>query len=359
MQTIRVHASREYDIHIGSGLLAGVGSLTAAVKSPCTVMLVTDSTVEGLYADRVAASYEEAGFAVRRFTFPAGEASKNMTTLVQLLEALGAAQLTRSDLLVAVGGGVTGDLTGFAAAVYQRGVDFVQIPTTLLAAVDSSVGGKTAVDLACGKNMAGCFWQPCLVVCDPDVFATLTPDIFADGMAEVIKYGVILDEPFFALLEAEDPHARIGEIVARCCELKRQVVEADERDTGCRALLNFGHTIGHAIEKCSDFSVSHGSGVAIGMVAMTRAAEKQGCAPAGLWQRIAALCVKNDLPTGVRIPVDALCAAARGDKKRGAGGITVVVPQQLGAAVTKKLSLTELDAWIADGIVCVAEAENG
>ena len=356
MQTIRVHASKEYDICIGSGLLQQAGALTAAVKAPCAVMLVSDSHVEPLYADRVAASYEAAGFAVHRFTFPAGEASKNMHTLVQLLEALGAAGLTRSDLLVALGGGVTGDLTGFAAAVYQRGVDFVQIPTTLLAAVDSSVGGKTAVDLACGKNMAGCFWQPCLVVCDPDVFATLSPDIFADGMAEVIKYGVILDEPFFEWLEHCDAHAGAESIVARCCRLKKQVVEQDERDTGLRALLNFGHTIGHAIEKCSDFTISHGSGVAIGMVAMTRAAEAAGCAPAGLCERIAALCVRHDLPTAVNMPVQALCAAARGDKKRGAGGITVVVPQQPGRAVTRKLALEELDAWIAAG--CAAENEN-
>lgn len=350
MQTIRVHASRSYDIHIGSGLLESAGALTAAVKAPCRVMLVSDSNVAPLYADRAAASYQAAGFEVCRFTFPAGEASKNMTTLVQLLEALGEAQLTRSDLLVALGGGVTGDLTGFAAAVYQRGVEFVQLPTTLLAAVDSSVGGKTAVDLACGKNMAGCFWQPSLVVCDPDVFATLSPDLFADGMAEVIKYGVILDKPFFEFLENSDPHAGIEAIVARCCELKRQVVEQDERDTGLRALLNFGHTIGHAIEKCSQFSVSHGSGVAIGMVAMTRAAEAAGCAPAGLARRIAALCVKNDLPTGVSMAAPQLCAAARGDKKRDSGGITVVVPAQLGAAVAKKLTLEELDAWIAVGI---------
>ncbi len=359
MPTIRVRASKEYDIHIGHGLLDDVGALTAAVKKPCAIMLVADSNVAPLYADRVAASYENAGFAVHRFTFAAGEASKNMDTLVRLLEALGEAQLTRSDLLAALGGGVTGDLTGFAAAVYQRGVDFVQIPTTLLAAVDSSVGGKTAVDLACGKNMAGCFWQPCLVVCDPDVFATLTPAIFADGMAEVIKYGVILDEPFFRWLEGCDPRAGIETIVARCCELKRQVVEEDERDTGRRALLNFGHTIGHAIEKCSHFEVSHGSGVAIGMVAMARAAAANGCAPADLAGRIAALCVKNDLPTEVAMPAAALCAAARGDKKRGAGGITVVTPDALGAAATKKLTLEELDAWIAAGISTAAESENG
>lgn len=359
MQTVRVKASREYDICIGSGLLDAAGALTAAVKGPCAVMLVSDSTVAPLYADRAAASYAAAGFAVHRFTFPAGEQSKNMAVLTQLLEALGSAGFTRGDLLAALGGGVTGDLTGFAAAVYQRGVDYVQLPTTLLAAVDSSVGGKTAVDLACGKNMAGCFWQPRLVICDTDAFATLPPAVFADGMAEVIKYGVILDKELFERLETAEPHAQTAAVVARCCELKKQVVERDERDTGCRALLNFGHTIGHAVEKVSGYGISHGSAVAIGMVAMTRAAETYGCAPAGLAQRVAALCARHGLPVAVALPVPALCDAARGDKKRDAAGITAVVPAALGAAVTRRLTAEELNAWIAAGMGGETEGENG
>ncbi len=350
MQTIQVNASRSYDIHIGRGLLASAGALTAAVKKPCRVMLVADSTVAPLYADTVAASYAAAGYTVSRFVFPAGEGSKNPATLLALLNTLGSAGLTRSDLVVALGGGVTGDLAGFAAAVYQRGIDFVQLPTTLLAAVDSSVGGKTAVDLPCGKNMVGAFWQPCLVLCDVDTFATLPAATFADGMAEVIKYGVILDAPFFEQLERCDAAEQIEPVVARCCALKKQVVEADERDTGLRALLNYGHTVGHAVEAVSHFAVSHGSGVAIGMVAMARAAAAHGCAPAGLAGRIAALCQKYGLPVSTGLDPAALAAAAHGDKKRGSGGITVVTPNALGAAQCKHLTLDELDAWIVTGV---------
>lgn len=355
MNTVRVHASRDYSIFIGSGLLAQVGSLTAAVKTPCRVMLVADSNVAPLYADRAAAAFAQAGFSVERFVFAAGEASKNMQTLQRLLEALGTAGFTRSDLLAALGGGVTGDLTGFAAAVYQRGVDYVQLPTSLLAAVDSSVGGKTAVDLACGKNMAGCFWQPRLVVCDTDVFATLPRAEFANGMGEVIKYGVILDQALFEQLETADIHAGLEAVIARCCQLKAQVVEADERDTGRRALLNYGHTIGHAVERCSHFAVPHGCGVAIGMVAMARAAARHGAAPAGLDARIAALCRRFGLPTGTQLPAAQLAAAAHADKKRGGSGITVVVPSALGAAECRRLTLEELDEWIADGVPGTAE----
>lgn len=350
MKTLRVNASKSYEIYLGCGLLDQVGHLTCAVKAPCRVLLVADSTVAPLYADKVQQAYTAAGYTVQPFVFPAGEASKSMATLIALLNALGRGGFTRTDLLVALGGGVTGDLTGFAAAIYQRGVDFVQLPTTVLAAVDSSVGGKTAVDLDCGKNMAGCFWQPCLVVCDCDTFATLPPQTFADGMAEVIKYGVILDKALFEQLETCDIQACIEEVAARCCQLKKQVVEEDERDTGCRALLNFGHTMGHAIESCSHFEVSHGSGVAIGMVAMARAAALHGCAEPGLEKRIAALCSRYGLPVSVNLSPELLAQAAHGDKKRGGNTITVVVPTVLGAAQVKKLTLPQLDEWIAQGI---------
>lgn len=352
MQTLRVNASKSYDIKIGRGLLAEAGRLCAAVKPPCRVMLVSDSTVAPLYADTVAAAYTAAGYTVSRFVFAAGEASKTPATWLALLEAMGEAGLTRADLAVALGGGVVGDLTGFAAAVYQRGIDFIQLPTTVLAAVDSSVGGKTAVDLACGKNMAGCFWQPCLVVCDTDTFASLPAATFADGMAEVVKYGVILDKALFEDLEAQGAPAAEGmaALVARCCQLKKQVVEADERDAGCRALLNFGHTIGHAVEACSQFAVSHGSGVAIGMVAMTAAAAAHGCAPKELAGRIAALCRRLGLPVTTDLDTAALARAAHGDKKRGGANITVVAPAALGAAATRQLTLQELDQWVDEGV---------
>ena len=350
MKKIHVSAGGGYEICIGRGLLAGAGEAIREVKAPCGVMLLCDSTVAPLYGETVERSLTAAGYSVSRFVFPAGERSKNLETLGQLLEAMGAAGLTRSDLLVALGGGVTGDMGGFAAAVYQRGIDYVQIPTTLLAAVDSSVGGKTAVDLRCGKNMAGCFWQPRLVLCDCDTFRSLPDAVFADGMAEVIKYGLAFDENYLTLLESAEAREIAPEIVARCCDWKRRVVEADEREAGERKLLNLGHTIGHAVELSSDFTVSHGHAVAIGMCAICRAAEHFGVCRPGTEGRICALCRRMNLPTDTDIPVPQLCRAARADKKRGAGHITVAVPVEPGRAVLQELSMEELDRWIETGV---------
>ncbi|HPE16874.1 MAG TPA: 3-dehydroquinate synthase, partial [Oscillospiraceae bacterium] len=290
MRSIRVKTGHSYDIHVGRGILSDCGALAARVKAPCRVFLLSDETVGSLYAGAVEASFRAAGYDVTGFFFPAGEESKNFSLLGTVLNHMAAAGLTRSDLLVALGGGVPGDLGGFAAAVYQRGIDFIQIPTTLLAAVDASVGGKTAVDLSAGKNLAGAFWQPSLVLCDCAVFGTLPQAVFSDGMAEVIKYGVILDKALFRLLGVRDIRDGIEDVVLRCCALKSAVVEEDERDNGRRQLLNFGHTVGHAIEKASGFRVSHGSAVAIGMVAMSRAAERNGAAEPGVARKIAALC---------------------------------------------------------------------
>lgn len=349
MPTIRVHTDPAYDIHIGRGLLGRCGALTAAVKAPCRVLILCDTNVAPLYAAAAEASFAAAGFTVFRYVYPAGEEQKNLETLGQILQYLGEQGFTRTDLLAALGGGVCGDMGGFAAAVFQRGIDFVQIPTTLLAAVDSSVGGKTAVDLPCGKNMAGCFYQPRAVICDPDLFDTLPPEVFACGMAETIKTGAILDADLFGKLETCDIRREIESVVGRCCEIKRAVVEEDERDLGLRQLLNFGHTIGHGIERVSDFTVPHGYAVAMGMVMMARAGERMGAVERGTAERLIAILQRYHLPTAAQAPVEEICAASHMDKKRAGTSITIVVPEKIGAAVRRKMDLPELDRWIREG----------
>ena len=244
---------RGYDILIERGLLAQAGErIRAVLPRAAKVAVVSDSTVAPLYGRSVLDSLARAGYEAALFTVPAGEGSKNAAQLSELWEGFMAFGLTRTDAVVALGGGVVGDLAGFAAATILRGVDFVQIPTTLLAQVDSSVGGKVAIDLAQGKNLAGAFWQPKLVLMDPETLSTLSDETFADGMAEVIKYACIADRDFFDFLAT---HPSRGEVMANiehvlytCCDIKRSVVEADEHDTGARMILNFGHTLGHAYE---------------------------------------------------------------------------------------------------------------
>lgn len=333
MRQIEVRASRRYTVHIGAGVLAKVGAFVRSLPRVETAVVVTDDIVNGLYADRVENDLQAQGLRTLRFVFPNGEASKSLSTLGALLEFLAENRVTRADCLVALGGGVVGDLAGFAAAVYQRGVAFVQVPTTLLACVDSSVGGKTAVDLAAGKNLAGAFYQPHAVFCDYETLQTLPDRIFADGMAEVIKYGAAFDADFFRFLDANDARGHLEDVIARCVTIKRDIVAQDETDRGVRGLLNFGHTLGHAVEACSGFSVSHGSAVAIGMVLLSRAAYKTGLTKADCAPQIAALLQKYGLPTETAYSAEALCEKALSDKKRSGKTITLVVPQALGHCV--------------------------
>ena len=273
MRTVHVNTSTPYDVLIGPGLIDRSGELTAKVLKPCRCVIVTDSNVDELYGDRVQISFSYAGFEVSRCVFPAGEENKNIRTLSDILETLAERRVTRSDLVVALGGGVTGDMAGFAAAVYCRGIRFVQIPTTLLAAVDSSVGGKTAIDLRAGKNLAGSFHQPSLVITDTDVIRALPPALLSCGAAEAVKAGVLRDVQLFELLESGDWQAEIDEVVERCVAFKRDVVIGDEFDTGARAFLNLGHTFGHAIEVCSGLKLLHGQAVGIGLLMAAAAAD--------------------------------------------------------------------------------------
>ena len=265
MKTVTVSTSKTYEIKICAGILSQIGIEAAALGKASKVCIVSDSNVFPLYGQKVTERLQEAGFTVGSYVFPAGEQHKNAETFLSLLNELASMQLTRTDLIVALGGGVVGDLAGFAAACYLRGIRFIQVPTTLLAAVDSSVGGKTAIDLAAGKNLAGAFWQPSLVLCDTDTLNTLPQEIFRDGCAEVIKYAILYDPALFKELMLSALDFDRESVIARCVEWKRDVVMEDEFDTGSRMKLNLGHTIGHGVEARSEFAISHGQGVSIGM----------------------------------------------------------------------------------------------
>lgn len=355
MDTITITASRTYQVLTGSGLLARAGELVrgALGEKPSKLCIVTDDKVDSLYSAALSASLAEAGYQIVKFVFPMGESSKNMDTISELLEFLAEKQLTRSDAIVALGGGVTGDLAGYGAASYLRGIPFVQVPTTLLAAVDSSVGGKTGVNLKAGKNLAGAFWQPSLVIFDMDTIGTLSYDLLLDGAAEAIKAGAIADRELFSYIngvtELTDPEV-IGHLSRRAIEIKRKVVEDDERDTGVRQLLNFGHTIGHAIEKCSCFQISHGHAVAMGMDIVSRASLNLGWSQEDCLTPIRKSLEQFRFPLECPYTAKQLSQAALRDKKRMGDTITLVVPVTLGNCQLKKIPVSELEDVIKAGL---------
>ena len=350
MTTVHVHASKTYDIHIGSGLLSAAGRLIAALGKAKKVCIVSETTVWPLYGQQVLGSLVQQEFEVCQFVFPAGEASKNASTYLELLNYLAEHQLTRSDLIVALGGGVVGDLAGFAAATYLRGIRFVQIPTTLLAAVDSSVGGKTAIDLPAGKNLAGAFCQPSLVLCDTDTLNTLQWDVFRDGCAEVIKYAILYDPELFALLQKDGLSFDREGVIARCVELKRDVVHQDEFDTGARQMLNLGHTAGHAVEAISEFSLSHGKSVAIGTAIVTRASCCFGICSKETERQILDLLTHFELPVSTGYTAAQLLARMRSDKKRSAEIINLIVPEEIGRCTIRPTVLSQLESFIQAGL---------
>lgn len=349
MKSIWVKTGHPYEILVDKALLAQCGQLIAKKISPCTAAVITDDTVDALYGNVVEASLKSAGYHVCRIVFPHGEPSKNMTTLSTVLEALAENQITRTDFIVALGGGVVGDLAGFAAAVYLRGIRFVQIPTTFLAAIDSSVGGKTAVDLKAGKNLAGVFWQPELVICDCETLKTLPKEYFLDGMGEAAKYGMAFDRTLLPLLR-DDVWANMIAVITRCITIKSEVVAKDERDTGERRKLNFGHTVGHAIERCSHFSITHGKAVAIGMVIVTRACVKKALiAPECLEYLLETLAV-CDLSTFCEYGAKELAQAALGDKKRRGDRLALILPTEVGGCTIQDISVETLPEWIEAGL---------
>ena len=336
--TISVKATREYDICIGRGILAGIGDMISPILGKCRLAVLTDSNVDALYGSTMMEYLASAGYDACKYVIPAGEASKCAENLLAFLNFLAQEQLTRSDAVVAFGGGVVGDLGGFSASLYLRGVKYIQVPTTLLAAVDSSVGGKTAIDIPAGKNLVGSFYQPSLVCCDTALMDSLPSDIYRDGCAEVIKYGMILDAGLYDTLHTI-PFDREA-VVARCIEIKRDVVQQDEFDNGVRGLLNFGHTFGHAIEKLSDFGVSHGEAVAKGMVIAARIAPL--CGLCDVADELSALLLQYGFDITCGYSANEIYDALLSDKKRRGGKISVILPRATGDCILYDMPVEEL-----------------
>ena len=350
MKTITVSASKEYAVMIGSNLLSHLGEETAKVCKVGTAAIISDTTVWPLYGDTAKNSLEDAGFQVVNYVFPAGESSKNGNVYLDILNFLAENHIPRSDCIIALGGGVVGDMAGFVAATYLRGIPYIQVPTTLLAAVDSSVGGKTAIDLPSGKNLAGAFYQPRLVLCDIDTLNTLPEDTFRDGCAEVIKYGILYDPALFAHLEEKGLAFDREGVIARCVELKRDVVMEDEFDTGARMRLNLGHTIGHGVEANSNFTVSHGKAVAIGMAIVSRSAAKQNICNAETKDRIISILNVFGLPVTTDCSADNIYTSALSDKKRMGGKVNLIVPERIGYCRIQSTEVESLKSFIEAGL---------
>ena len=350
MQEITVHASRDYRILIGTGLLPRLGQEAARCVKGRKVCIVSETNVYPHHGAAAEESLKSAGFTVVSYVFSAGESSKNGQNYLTLLNFLAENQLTRADLLIALGGGVVGDLCGFAAATYLRGVAFIQVPTTLLAAVDSSVGGKTAIDLPAGKNLAGAFYQPSLVLCDTNTLSTLPDEIFRDGCAEVIKYGILYDRNFFDYLRSTGVSFDREKVIRRCVELKRDVVAEDEFDTGARMKLNLGHTVGHGIEAKSQFAVSHGKAVAIGTAIVSRAAAKCGMLSQADANAIVDILNAYGLPTTTEYSAEELAHFMLSDKKRSGGTMNLIIPREIGRCEIIPTPVEKLVAFVEAGL---------
>ena len=339
-----------YPILTGAGLLDTCGTELAAIMKPCRAVIVSDEHVAPLYMAQAKKSLADAGFSVSEFVVPAGEESKSVATLGSVLEAFCEAHLTRTDIAVALGGGVIGDLTGFAAGCYLRGIRFVQLPTTLLAAVDASVGGKTAVNLEHGKNLAGLFHQPSAVICDINTLKTLSEHEIQDGSAEAVKHGILDDPALFDIYENGVPSEKFEEIIVRSVIYKSRIVTEDPNEKGVRKMLNLGHTPAHAIERLSDFGISHGHAVAIGTAMMTRASVKRGILKNDEAARILHTLKRTGLPTVCPFGAAEMAKIAALDKKAAASEITVILPETIGRCRMEKLPISALEALFADGL---------
>lgn len=337
---------RSYDILIGKNLRNEFATYIEQVFNGDKICIITDDNLNSIYGEEVKINLEQAGFQVKVVAVTPGEKSKSFSTLLPIYDELLNFKLTRSDLIIALGGGVVGDLAGFVASTFLRGVNFIQIPTSLLAQVDSSVGGKVGVDLERGKNLVGSFYHPKLVLIDTDMLKTLPEKYFNDGLGEVIKYGCIREKELYEVLEdfknKDALKDNIEEIIYACCDIKRQVVENDEKDTGERMILNFGHTLGHAIEKVYGFETyTHGEGVAIGMYMITSISEKLGLTQVGVAERIKIMLKKYNLPYEVDISdVQGVLDAIKLDKKNLNGGLNVILLNDIGECYIYKTDVT-------------------
>ncbi len=341
---IDVKTQRPYSVTIEPGALGRVGDMARKHKKPGTkAMLISDTNVFPLYGKKALASLEGAGFITSHFVFEAGEAHKQLSTVCDMYRALSEGGFTRTDFIVTLGGGVAGDMGGFAAATFLRGMDFMQVPTSLVAQADASVGGKTGVDLPFGKNLVGAFHQPMAVVTDPEALSTLPRHYFNDGLGEVIKHGCIADIALFEALEQGAALEDLTQVVGRSIAIKRDFVEADTRDTGRRMILNFGHTCGHALEKLHGFQgLSHGEAVGIGMVMACRAGERLGVTEPGTGERVKAVLEKYGLPTEDHFSKEEVVAATALDKKSDGDTLRVILIPRIGESLIRPMSRQEL-----------------
>lgn len=338
METIEVNTSRRYKVIIGQGLINELPRLVEPICNGRKIGVITDETVDALYAESACNALSNYGFTVSKYVIPPGEPSKNMTVLSGILEFFASCQFGRKDILISIGGGVIGDVTGLTAALYMRGIQFIQVPTTLLSSVDASVGGKTAVDLNAGKNLVGAFWQPSLVVSDTQIVASLPDEIFAEGMAEVIKSDLIANAGIIKIIWQGKVKDSLEKIVSSCIKMKRDVVERDEFETlGFRKVLNMGHTVAHAIEKLSDYSVPHGVAVATGLVWEAQMANIQGVCDRRFVDEIREAVDAYHLYYDVPYSVEAMVEAMKSDKKNEDSRIDFVFPITYGKWVERKM----------------------
>ena len=349
MKKININASRNYDVIIESGLLEQAGKYIKNIAKESRIVIVSDDNVFPLYGEKLMISLNSNGIDYSSFIFEHGECHKNFATYEKLLEFMSSLSLSRQDIVLALGGGVAGDMAGFAAATYQRGIGFIQMPTTLLAAVDASVGGKTAIDLKTGKNQVGAFYQPMLVLCDTDTFKTLPEKEYACGCAEIIKYAMISDESFLDNIMENPIKDHVEEVIAKCVSIKRDYVMEDEFDTGARMALNFGHTFGHAVEKLSDYNILHGQAVAIGMAIITKAACSKAICSLETCERLIKVLNKYDLPSKTTFSAEKIAEVCMIDKKSKGSELTLIVPESIGKYRFEKINKCELVDWLHFG----------
>lgn len=337
MHTVKVMASSPYEVIIDKGILACCGELVKAAAGGSRSLIVSDSNVAPLYLAEVKSSLESQGYEVCSHIVPAGEESKNFMQLIEVINTAAEAHLSRNDVVVALGGGMVGDLAGLAAALYMRGIKYVQIPTTVLAAVDSSVGGKTAVDIPAGKNLAGAFYQPSVVICDYGCWDSLPARDRNSGYAEIIKYAMIRDAEILKMLDGP-----VEDLIARCVEIKAEIVGEDEKESGIRKTLNLGHTIGHAVEQMSNYELLHGEAVAIGMVMACDVAAAKGMLEPGTRETLIEALSKYELPIAGGRELEQIAKYMRSDKKAEGDDVSFVMPEAVGRCSIQKMKIQDI-----------------
>lgn len=347
-----INTSKNYKIKIGRGLLNNISLFLKKYRDNCNIVLITDDIVNSLYVDKVVENLSKNGFNPHRFIIENGEKSKNLNTVTDILNFLADNNINRNDIILAIGGGVVGDISGFVASIYLRGIDYIQVPTTFLSSIDSSVGGKTGVNLDKGKNLVGSFNHPLEVICDVDTFKTLDKEIFSEGVAEAIKYGILFDKALFNRLATSELHQNshdLEEIISTCVNLKAKIVQSDEFDKGNRQLLNLGHTIAHSIEKNSNFTIHHGIAVAIGTAIITKASEVKSIGQKGIYNKVKNCLLENNLPIEIEYTTEDIYKYIKYDKKVSGDFINLIVPIDIGYCKLYKLNLNEVYDFIKVG----------